>query len=420
MTFLAPWALALGGISAATMVVLHLVARHHPAAYLLPTARFIPEQRALVSRMATRPRDLLLLALRVLVVVCASVAFARPVLSPSRGTMVRVILLDRSRSVANAGDAVARARALAQQSASVTVIAFDTTATILPEGAWDSLSAAPRSESHGSLSAALVAARRASVALAERADSIELDLVSPIAAAEFDDATSRARTAWPGAIRIERVAMRSDSVPGWRLEHALPASDQLGPAMGSVRAAPGSRVIRLVRSVPAAGDSAYARAGNTVVHWDTATAPRIGAEGLAVGDDVIVAALGRVAMGQAGRVLARWADGTPAAEEHRVGSGCMRSVGIMIPRAGDIALHPPFQRIVRGLLAPCGFETADVVASSTAVARLAGTGSQAAAASVLRAAGAEPAPPVRWLLAAALVFALAELVVRARPAAEAA
>lgn len=420
MTFLAPWALAIGGSAAAAMVLLHLVARHHPATYLLPTARFIPEQRALVSRMATRPRDLVLLALRVLVVVCASAAFARPVLSPSRGTMARVILLDRSRSVANAGDAVARARALAKQSATVTIIAFDTTATILPAGAWDSVAAAPRSESHGSLSAALVAARRASTSLAERADSIELDLVSPLAVAEFDAATARARAAWPGAVRINRVAMRPDSTTGWRLEHALPASDQLGPAMTSLRAAPGSRVVRLVRSVPAASDSAFARSGNTVVRWDTATAPRIAAEGLAVGDDVIVAALGRAAMGQAGRAVARWADGTPAAEEHRVGLGCMRSVGIVVPTAGDIALHPPFQRIVRALLAPCGVETADVAADSAAEARLAGTGSRAAAAGALRATGAQPAPLVGWLLAAALVFALAELVVRARPVAEAA
>ena len=322
--------------------------------------------------------------------------------------------------MANAGDAVARARALAKQSATVTVIAFDTTATILPAGAWDSVAAAPRSESHGSLSAALVAARRASVALAERADSIQLDLVSPIAVAEFDDATPRARTAWPGAVRIERVAIRTDSSTGGRLEHALLASDQLGPAMTPARAAPGSRVVRLVRTVPMPGDSAFARAGNTVVRWDTATAPRIAAEGLAVGDDVIVAALGRVAMGQTGRVLARWADGKPAAEEHRVGSGCMRSVGIVMPTAGDIALHPPFQRMVRALLAPCGLESADVAADSDAVARLAGTGSRAAAAGVFRAADVQPASLVRWLLAAALVCALAELVVRARPAAEAA
>ena len=42
MTFLAPWALGIGGLAAAGAVLLHLVARQRPAAYLLPTTRFIP------------------------------------------------------------------------------------------------------------------------------------------------------------------------------------------------------------------------------------------------------------------------------------------------------------------------------------------------------------------------------------------
>lgn len=98
----------------------------------------------------------------------------------------------------------------------------------------------------------------------------------------------------------------------------------------------------------------------------------------------------------------------------------MRNVGIEIPTAGDIALHPPFQRIVRTLLAPCGLEPADVVANSTAVDRLAGTGRGAAAADVFRVAETQPAPLVQWLLGAALLCALVELLVRAPPAAEAA
>ena len=37
MSFLAPWALAIAGIGALATVLLHLVARSRPAAYLLPT-----------------------------------------------------------------------------------------------------------------------------------------------------------------------------------------------------------------------------------------------------------------------------------------------------------------------------------------------------------------------------------------------
>src|ERR1700736_5693445 len=110
MTFLAPWAFGIGVIAAAGMVLLHLIARQRPAAYLLPTTRFIPDRHSLVSRVATRPRDLLLLALRVLLLLVAGAAFARPVLTPTRGAVARVVLLDQSRAVADAPAAVARAR----------------------------------------------------------------------------------------------------------------------------------------------------------------------------------------------------------------------------------------------------------------------------------------------------------------------
>jgi len=112
MTFLAPWALALGGLAAAGTVFLHLVARQRPAAYLLPTTRFIPDRRTLVSRVATRPRDLLLLALRLVLLLSAAAAFARPVLAPSRGARARLVVLDRSGSVETSRAAIERARAL--------------------------------------------------------------------------------------------------------------------------------------------------------------------------------------------------------------------------------------------------------------------------------------------------------------------
>jgi hypothetical protein len=370
--------------------------------------------------VATRPRDLVLLALRVLLLLFAGAAFARPVLSPTRGTVGRIVLLDRSGSVASAADAVARARALSAGGAMMTVIAFDTAATVLLRDAWDSVAAASRSESRGSLTTALVAARRVGAELAQHVDSIELHLVSPLAGAEFDAATDRARSAWPGFVRVDRVELRQDSSSAWRLERALAASDQLGPAMASVRNLPGARVTRLVRGAPAGADSAFALYGGTVVRWDSAAAPRLAAEGLAVGDDVIVAALGRIAVGQTGRVVARWADGTRAAEERVLGKGCMREVGIRLPAAGDIALHPPFQRIARALLAPCGMDATDVVADSNAIVRLAGSGSNAAPAAALRIGDDRASPLARWLLAAALLCAIAELIVRAQRAPESA
>ena len=410
MTFLAPWALAIGAMAAAGMVLLHLVARQRPAAYVLPTTRFIPDQRTLVSRMASRPRDLLLLALRVLLLLTASAAFARPVLTPTRGAIARIVLLDRSRAVANAADAVTRARALVTDGAPRTVIAFDSIPTVLAQPAWDSLASAPRVEVVGSLSAALIAARRASGALAERADSVVLSVVSPIAASEIDSATRLLRAQWPGALRVERVPLRADSSATWQLERALPLDDPLGPAMAALH---GTLVTRLVRGSVSRADSAFARAGGTVVRWDSVSATRPVPEGLAVGNDVIVAALGRIAVPNAGRAIARWADGSAAASESPIGAGCIRTVGVALPAAGDIALHPPFQRIARSLLVPCGIPVAEQGADSAVMAGLTGATSSAARSDDLRRDDERSSPLARWLLAAAILLAVAVLFVRA-------
>jgi hypothetical protein len=419
MTFLAPWALVVAGLAAAGMVVLHLVARQRPAAYLLPTTRFIPDRRTLVSRAATRPRDLLLLALRVLLLLAAGAAFARPVLTPRRGAIARVILLDRSRAVASASEGAARVRTLTSDGIPTTIVAFDTVPTLVTPASLDSLSTAPRSNARGSVSAALIAARRTGTSMAERADSVQLVLVSPLAASEMDLATRRVRAEWPGAVRIERVAMRADSGERWRLERALPAQDPLAPSVAS-QIANATKITRLVRGPFGAADSAFASAGGTVVHWDGTAAAHAVPEGLAMGDDVIVGPLGRIPLMPHGTVRARWADGSAAAVESALGPGCVREVGIALPAAGDLSLHLPFQRIARGLLAPCGLVTAERAADSASVAHLAGATSIAAPASAMRRDESRPSPLARWLLGLAILLALAELALRARPAPEAA
>ncbi|MES2176980.1 MAG: BatA domain-containing protein [Gemmatimonadota bacterium] len=417
MTFLAPWALALGAFAALATVVLHLVATQRPAAYVFPTTRFIPDQRTLVSRAATRPRDLLLLALRILLLLSAAAAFARPVVTPRRGAIARVVVLDRSRAVADPSAAVERARSLVGDDAPYLVIVFDSIATTLAAPQWDSLRAAPHSGAPGSLSAALIAARRASLLLADRADSVQLIIVSAFGSSAVDSATRRIRDAWPGSIRTERVSLRSDPGESWHLERPLIAQDPLGPSMIGVRATTGARTTRLTRGPFSDSDSAFARAGGTVVRWDSIAAARALPEGLAVGDDVVVAAFERRTLAGAGRPIARWADGVAAAIEVSVGSGCIRDVGIAIPGAGDLALHPPFQRIVRGLLAPCALKVAEQPVDSAFMRSLAGAQPGAARSRDLRNDANRPSPIATWLLAMALLLAFAELVVRGRPVA---
>lgn len=415
MTFLAPWALAIGVLSALGVVVFHLVARTRPAAYVLPTARFIPDQRSLVSRVASRPRDLVLLLLRVLLLLVASAAFARPVLTPSRGTVGHIVLVDRSRAVADFDDEVRTARALVPSGTPVVLIAFDSVPTVLGRSPWDSLSALKRTEARGSVTAALVAARRASVALSALVDSVQLHVVSPLSRSELDEGITLARASWPGAIDVRRTPLRVDSAAAtWRMSQPILLSDPLGPSGAMVKPGVPGQVSQLTRGSLSAADTAFAQGGGTVVHWDSAGTTRMAAEGLAVGDDVIVATLGRMQLPSRGRVVARWADGTPAAVEEHIGSGCVRNVGVLVPTAGDLPLHPPFQRIVRGLLAPCGFAGAEVGSDSGVTATIAGSSPGLASGRALRATADHASPLARWLLLAALLLALAELALRGR------
>ena len=412
MTLLAPWAFGIAALAALGTVLLHLVAQQRPAAFFLPTARFIPDRRTLVSRVTTRPRDLLLLLLRVLVLLAAGVAFARPVLAPGRGVTAHVVLLDRSALVADAGDAIARARRFVHADASSIIVAFDTTATVVGAASLDSLSRAPLARGEGSVSAALAAARRAGASIARHADSVQLVLVSPIAASELDSATATARRAWPGALRVERLALRADSAVAWRVEGPVGIDDPLGPSLARQQHPSARARTRLVRAPFSGADSAFARDGGTVVRWDSATSVRPTASGLLANGEVIVASLGHSALALRGRAVAHWADGEPAAVEVVLGTGCLREVGAALPAGGDLPLHPPFQRMVRAMLAPCGGRAVQRSADSATVAQLAGPASAIAAARDLRDDTGAWSSLSRWLFALALALAVAELLVR--------
>ena len=418
MSFLAPWALVMGGLAAAGAVILHLVARQRPAAYVLPTTRFIPDRRTLVSRIAQRPRDLLLLALRVLLLLSAAAAFARPMLAPRRVSLGRVVVLDQSRAVARPSEAIGHVRTSMADGVPARLIAFDSAAALLPDGAGSTLDSLSRDTSRtastGSVSSALVAARRAASLIAAEADSVELVLVSPLAAGELDAATDSVRARWPGRITIARMTARIDSAPAWALDRGLNADDPLAPALTHVPVSPSPTAVRLRRSLVDARDSAFARAGGAIVQWDSVSASPLRPAAIAMGDDVVVATLRRGVPAGGGHVIARWSDGAAAASEVPLGAGCIRRVAVGIPIAGDLPLRPDFQRVARGLMTPCG-RAADVTpADSATVARLAGRGPLAHADALIE-RDRTSSPLVPWLLGLALACGLAELALRARP-----
>lgn len=434
MTFLAPWALLVGAVAAAGLVALHLVARQRPAAYPLPTTRFVPDRRTLVSRVSQRPRDLLLLLLRVLLVLSAAAGFARPVLVPQRSARARVLMLDRSAAVADEAEALRRAREIVADRVPTRVLLFDSAVVALEPSAaaLDTVARAvvPPVRAIGSLSAALVAARRLGAEWGMRADSVELVLVSPLTTGEVDASTDSIRALWPGQMRLVRVAAAADSAELPALDHRIADADVLGPALASraVQSAaqtdsapanadpsttPRTATVRLLRGPPTAADSAFARSGGVVVRWDSIEARALVPSAVVLGDDVIVAALGRDSLTASGIVLARWADGSPAAVERPLGNGCLRNVAIGVPVAGDLPLQSAFQRIVNGLTDACvGTRVnAGLPLDTARAAALIGAPRVADGAELTN--GVErPTPLAPWLLGLALACALAELFLR--------
>jgi hypothetical protein len=117
-------------------------------------------------------------------------------------------------------------------------------------------------------------------------------------------------------------------------------------------------------------------------------------------------------------VVARWVDGEPAAVESPLGEGCIRTVTIPVPAAGDLVLDPRFGKLVRALLQPCGGGS-DFRPIETAVRRrLAGTTQLLrAGAAGLAAAERMNTPWSKFLLMLALLLLGLEALARRRAAA---
>lgn len=437
MTLLAPWWLVAGAGAALAVVALHLIARHVLPPTPLPTARFIPVHPARASARALRPTDPLLLVLRVLIVLLIALALAGPVAAPARVPVARVILLDRSRAAARAGAALDDSVAALARDGDL-VVAFDSAAAppLAVHGRWRG--ASPATRAAGSISTALVAGQRAALALRARADSVAMVLVSPVAREELDAATPGIRALWPGRIRLvgaEPSRGRDSSGTAAPLEHgAAPALDVRPAATGDDPVSAAARLFalqradapaRVVRGAATAADSAWARRGHVLVLWPAAGPPprwrtrdvadTVGA--LAAPGALLVSPFVRrwqpAGGGRITRVVARWGDGAPAAVERALAMGCVREVGVMLPRASDLAIRPAFARFLAALAAPCGGATDLRPADDAARSMLAGRGGPTPTA-LLATLPLRDAPLVPWLLGAALALVLPEMLVRRR------
>jgi hypothetical protein len=428
MTFLAPGFFFASLAVAAAVVALHLIVTRQPRAGILPTARFVPDLPANATARATRPSDLMLMLLRVLLVLAAGAGLAKPIVKPARGAQARVILMDVSRSVSDSAALRDSVRALYRNHDAVVV--FDSSARVIAVNAADSIRAATFTRARGNLSAALIAAMRAGSGLRDVADSVELVIVSPFAAEELDRATDSVRRLWKGRARLVNVrGLSADSLSASRtLDISSTTSDPFQITALKLRESPDATGL-IVRS--GVFDSARA-SDRALIHWPVAERPRSAVErsardtigGVVAGDALVVSAFERrwaypEDSIRGSDVVARWVDGQPAAIETPTVNGCVRSVAIPLASAGDLVIRHDFIRFVAALSGDCASRTAMRAADSDVIARLEESGGLASR-DAFRPRGDVRSDLAPWLIGFAIAAAIAELFVRRRRTAEAA
>ncbi|MCC6318802.1 MAG: hypothetical protein IT361_14065 [Gemmatimonadaceae bacterium] len=406
MAFASPlvwWAVAaaVAGIGA-----LHLLSWRRPRPRLLPTARFLPAATQPSRFRRLEPSDLSVLAIRVLAILAIGAAAVGPLLRWRVGGVARVVVVDRSRAVADPREHISVLDSLATGVAELRVIAFDTVArTTTPDG----LRADTTVGGRGHLGAALIVAARAVADAHARFDSVEVAVVSPLVEEEVDAALGRIVATTRGPVTFRRLRAAAPAPRATPPGSALPSIDDAVGA--SVRVAWGGvpAHLRLSRASLTAADSAFARDGGATVVWPIVAAPDSAVDAITVDGVSAVAPVSRVAGDLlSGTPRARFADGTPAASEEPHGAGCIRHVAIGLPVRGDAVLRPAFTAVVRALTAPCASPRLAPV--DAAVLRADGDGPRAAG--VMR-----PDPMLqRALLALALIALGVEWWMRRRRA----
>ncbi|HEV7590099.1 MAG TPA: VWA domain-containing protein [Longimicrobium sp.] len=464
LTFGSPAFLLAGALAALVPLALHLIRRRPPSRAPLPTARFLsPDPRTSVR--VGRPTDLLLLALRMLLLVLAAAAFARPVWRPAARGSATVVLLDRGAAMAG-GDAWPHAVAAARQrllalrgDALGSLVLFDSAATVIPPSRvtpalFDSLAAA-RPTAGSSRFAAALRAIPAAVGGLREADSLRVALVTRPRWHGWSDGLGPLRHAvWPGAIELvelpdldagdgeivaenvkakeaiyfadalDRLSYAKPALEatGWRVRLAIPSADAVLDS---------ARLMVVRRAVPAGVAAALTRAataGATVVvtapaaaslrgfiPWAGAMRVDSGGGGMWLASGPHVSGTAMRVSGDAARgaaVIASWDDGRPAAAARRLGRGCVVFAATDLDR-GEMTLDAEYPRLLDGLAHGCepsdGPSSIDRDTPLDAGARavLRGTGPRVVAARTVPGWGGG-VPLGRWAMAAALLAALAE------------
>lgn len=463
-----PAFLAAGALAMLVPLALHLIRRRPPMRAPLPTARFLVEDPRNAVRVS-RPTDLRLLALRMLLLLLLGFALARPAWIPAPEGTSTVVLLDRGSAMRGGGwrAAVAEARRSllgAGGEARGELVLFDSAAVSVPRhritpALFDSLAAGEATDRPADYAAALRAIPAAARGL-RGADSVRVRMISALADGGWTPGLAPLRrAAWPGTLDLARVPLAPPAAldsadAGTPPRTALTLSARGGgfaaAALGAAgiegrRADPrtplaGEAAVYLLMEAPSAQTAAQllerARAGATLIvtpaaaseplraslPWTGGTTVARNSAGGAMwfGAELELAgAAGRVVAGRPAegtRTVAAWEDGTPAALAKPLGRGCVVFVGAEL-EGGELPYQAEYPaalaRLARGC-EPSAAATGDArPLDPGAVALLRGRGPSALAASAVGASEAGVALG-RWVLAAALLVALVETLLAYR------
>lgn len=470
LTLAAPAFLFAGALAMLVPLALHLIRRRPPGRVPLPTARFLAEDPRNAVRVS-RPTDLLLLALRMLLLLLVGAAFSRPAWIPAPDGTSTVVLLDRGGPVDvdgwRAGLSAARQALLGPEGdARGELVLFDTAAVHVPRvrvrpELFDSLLAAVPGRAPSDYGVALRAIPSATRAL-RRADSVTVRMISPLASAAWSPGLGALReSAWPGSIQVTRLPMARDTAApdlpasarrayvvaraggrfvsaalgalGYQVQMMPPtglsaSADTMTPDSGAyfVLTQPDhptareliSRVRRGASLVVASTAVVDSGAWSYMLPWDGpfTVRPNSARGTMWLGADLrIGGAAGRVEgrTTEGAWTVAAWDDGRPAATAMR-GRGCSVYIGTAL-EGGDLPFQAEYPAMLGRLARGCESEDATTIdrpLDSGALQVLRGRGASSVAANRLGAAGGISFG--RWLLAAALAVALIETLLAYR------
>lgn len=466
LTLAAPAFLVAGALAMLVPFALHLIRRRPPFRAPLPTARFLVEDPRNAVRVS-RPTDLPLLLLRMLLLLLLGLALSRPAWIPAPEGTSTVVLLDRGAAMRGDGwrTAVGQARRdlLAPDgTARGELVMFDSAAVRVPRervtaALFDSLLAAAPSDHPADYAAALRALPASARAL-RGADSVRVRMISALADAGWSPGLAPLRrAAWPGGVDVARVPMApavADSADagapprtaltlsaggGGYASAALGAAGMEGGRADPRAPLPGEASVYLLMEAPSAATAREllerGRAGATLVVTPSAAVEALREAlpwtgGFAVAENgggamwfgaelELAGAAGRVQAGapaEGARILAAWEDGRPAAAATSLGSGCVVFVGAEL-EAGELPFQAEYPAALGRLARGCSAESTLAADARPldpgAVALLRGRGPTAVAADAVGASEAGVGLG-RWVLAAALLIALVETLLAYR------